>query len=561
MTTDPAKIAELEQWMKAKEGERFEFKEAKTSDSDFDRLARYCCALANEGGGRVILGVTDKRPRKVVGSEAFSQPEQTRKTLCAKLHLAINFEEIHHPGCREGSRVLVFTIPTRPIGMPVQYEGRHWSRREDSLVQLSSDRLREIFAESGHDFSADLCPGAKFADLDGDAIEDFRRRWIEKLRKVEKDHDAERIEALSPQDLLVDAEAVVDGQVTYAALVLFGTRKAVGRHLAQAEVVFEYRSSDASGPAQDREEYRRGFFTFYDELWERINLRNDKQDFQDGLFVTPIVTFNERPVREAVLNAASHRDYQLGGSIFLRQFPRRLEIDSPGGLPVGITLENILDRQKPRNRRIADIFTRCGLVERSGQGMNLIYEEAIRQGKPVPDFARTDQYQVGLTLYGTVQDPAFVRFVQKVGQETTKTFNTHDWIVLAGVARDGKVPKAHQGRVQRLLDLGLIERDGKRCMLSKKYYEFVGDKAAYTRRKGLAREQNLALLLKHITDNAATGSKREELCRVLPALPETHVQSLLKTLRRRLQAHPVGAKSASRWYPGPDPAGAADDPK
>ena len=195
--------------------------------------------------------------------------------------------------------------------------------------------------------------------------------------------------------------------MTHAGLILFGTQEAVTKRLAQAEVVFEYRSSDASGPAQDRKEFRQGFFCYFDDLWHQINLRNDKQDFQDGLFVTPIATFNERPVREAILNAVSHRNYQLGGSIFIRQFPRRLEIDSPGGLPLGITLDNILDRQNPRNRRIAEILTRCGLVERSGQGMNLIYEDLIRQSKPAPDFSRTDQYQVGLTLHGTVQDPQF----------------------------------------------------------------------------------------------------------------------------------------------------------
>ena len=123
--------------------------------------------------------------------------------------------------------------------------------------------------------------------------------------------------------------------------------------------------------------------------------------------MTPISTFSERAVREAILNAVSHRNYQLGGSVFVRQYPRRLEIDSPGGLPTGITLENILDRQNPRNRRVAEILTKCGLVERSGQGMNLIYEELIKQSKPAPDFARTDKFQVGLTLHGTVEDPSF----------------------------------------------------------------------------------------------------------------------------------------------------------
>src|SRR5437660_1414439 len=114
MTSDPAKIAELEEWMKAKEGEHFEFKEAK-NDYDFEKLVKYCCALANEGGGRIILGVTDKRPRRVVGSVAFDQPERTRKTLCDRLHLAIDFEEIQHPQ----GRVLIFHVPPRPFGTPV----------------------------------------------------------------------------------------------------------------------------------------------------------------------------------------------------------------------------------------------------------------------------------------------------------------------------------------------------------------------------------------------------------------------------------------------------------
>ena len=82
----------------------------------------------------------------------------------------------------------------------------------------------------------------------------------------------------------------------------------------------------------------------------------------------PIPTFNESVVREAILNAVSHRNYQLAGSVFIRQFPDRLVIESPGGLPNGISLDNILDRQIPRNRRIAEILALCGLVERSGQG-------------------------------------------------------------------------------------------------------------------------------------------------------------------------------------------------
>lgn len=549
--TDGSRITLLEEWMTDKEGENLEFKSAR-GGFHFEELGRYCCALANEGGGRIILGVTDARPRQVVGTKAFEQPERTRKGLCERIPLAIDFEEINHPDCAPDSRVLVFNVPPRPLGIPIKYDGRYWMRKEDSLVEMSEDRLRDIFAESGHDFSADVCPGLTMADLDAPAVGDFRRRWIAKAIKAEDQSLVERLQSLSPEQLLTDAEAIVDENLTYAALVLFGTQQAVSKHLAPAEVVFEYRSSDASGPAQDRKEFRKGFFCYYDELWNQINLRNDKQDFQEGLFVTPISTFNERPVREAILNAVSHRNYQLGGSIFIRQFPRRLEIDSPGGLPVGITLDNILDRQNPRNRRVAEILTRCGLVERSGQGMNLIYEELIKQSKPAPDFSRTDQYQVGLTLHGTVEDPAFVRFVEKVSRETTAFFSTHDWLLMSAASRGEKLPKGFENRVARLIDLGIIERGkGRTFMLSRRFYKFVGKTGDYTRKKGLDREHNLALLKKHIDENAAVGSKLDELCQVIPSLPRTHVQSLLQTLKRRGLAHPVGQRRAGVWYPGP----------
>src|SRR5262249_4154301 len=198
-----------------------------------------------------------------------------------------------------------------------------------------------------------------FADLSLGAIEDFRRRWSEKCRKAESGTQADRLGTLSPQQLLNDA-GVLDGeQVTYAGLILFGTRKAVGKHLAQAEVIWEYRAGEASGPAQARQEFREGFFGFYEQLWKSINTRNDTQSYQDGPRVLTIPTFGERPVREAVLNAVSHRDYQLGGSVFVRQFPRRLEIDSPRGVPGGGNVTDILDRQNPRKPPVPDAFTTC----------------------------------------------------------------------------------------------------------------------------------------------------------------------------------------------------------
>lgn len=210
--------------------------------------------------------------------------------------------------------------------------------------------------------------------------------------------------SLSVDQLLRDCEAITNDRITYVALVLFGKRESLGKHLPQAEIVFEYRSSEASGPASQREEFRVGFFSSYNRLWELINLRNDKQHYQDGFFVYDIPTFNEQVVREAILNAVSHRNYQMGGSVFIRQYQGRLVVESPGGFPNGISLESILDRQLPRNRRIAEILALCGLVERSGQGMNLIYELSIKEAKQLPDFTGTDEDFVSITLNGLVLD-------------------------------------------------------------------------------------------------------------------------------------------------------------
>ena len=71
--------AELRQAMLLQsESEHLEFKEAK-SDYDFDKLADYSCALGNEGGGSIILGVTDKMPRRIVGTTAFSNLDRTKE--------------------------------------------------------------------------------------------------------------------------------------------------------------------------------------------------------------------------------------------------------------------------------------------------------------------------------------------------------------------------------------------------------------------------------------------------------------------------------------------------
>jgi ATP-dependent DNA helicase RecG len=535
-------VQQLEDWLRGKENEHLEFKEAKNK-FDFGKLVRYCAALANEGGGSIVLGVTDRVPRKVVGTSAFTNIDRTKAGLVDRLRLRIDVDEIQH---RDG-RILIFTAPARPIGMPIPVDGAYWMRAGENLVPMTPDQLRRIFDEAGPDFSAETCPTATIADLDLGAIDSFRHRWYTRAKRA-------AILQCSIEQLLEDAELVSDDGVSYAALALLGTQSALGRFLAQAELIFEYRSSEIAGPAGQREEFREGFFLWYDRLWELVNLRNDRQHYQDGLFMVDVPTFNEGAIREAILNAVAHRDYRHAGSVFIRQFPQRIEIVSPGGFPQGITAENILDRQLPRNRRIADALARCGLVERSGQGANRIFEACIREGKALPDFTNTDAWQVSLTLHGKVQDGRFIRFLERVGSETQVSFDTHQLLILDLVHRDIDVPPELRSRLPKLVELGILERVGRgrgtRYLLSRRFHAAIGERGGYTRRRGLDRETSKELLHRHIRDHAKSGCPMADLQEVLPGHSRAQIKRLLDELRREGRARLEGVRRWARWYPG-----------
>ncbi len=433
-------------------------------------------------------------------------------------------------------------------GSAWQIGGRYLKRAGDELTALSDAELRLIFAETGPDFSADVCSTVSLSDLAPAAIAAYRDRWAKKS----SDH---RKRAWSDLETLNNAELLVDGGVTYAALILFGTKSVLARVLAQAEVIFEYRSSEASGPAADREEYREGFLLWHDSLWNRINLRNDRQSYQDGLFRMDVPTFDEVAVREALLNAVAHRDYRLGGSVFIRQYRHRLEMVSPGGFPAGITPENILDQQNPRNRRLAEALARCGLIERSGQGMNLMFEQAIRQGKPLPRFEGPLVHEVRLVLEGSIKSPAFVRFMEGLGEETLRSFSTYDFLALDYLHREQSLSEHLKARLPALVTAGAVEFVGRgrgiRYMLSRRLYAALGAKGEYTRKRGLDHETNKALLQKHLIEQGGEGSPLAELRQVLPSESSRGVQRLLEELRKEGRVVLRGQRRWARWSVAP----------
>lgn len=534
------RLEQLTAWMKAGEDEHLEFKEAKNR-FDFEELVKYCCALANEGGGHIVFGVTDKRPRRVVGSQAFEDLQRAKLGILDRLRLRVDAWEVEHPG----GRVLVFEVPSRPVGVPVHSNGAYWMRGGESLVPMTADRLRRIFDESQPDFSAEVCRDAALEDLNPQAIVVFRNRWSARARRTD-------LEELDTEHLLADADLYLPGRgLTYAALILFATEKAAARLLGQAELVFEYRSDPISISYQQRQELRSGFLLFEDQLWDLINARNEVHSLRDGLVRRDLPAFNEDAVREAILNAVCHRDYRLYGPTFVRQSPRRLEVVSPGGFPPDVNPSNILFRQSPRNRRLAEALARCGLVERSGQGADRMFKTALEEGKLPPDFSASTPESVSVVLNGAVQDESFVTFLDRISVEKQARFSVADLVVLDAVHRGLEIPEAVRNRLPDLVTLGAVERLGRsRLVLSRSFYMLKGKAGEYTRRAGLDRETHKELLLKHITSSGAVGAPFEELAQVLPQASRNEIKVLLREIKAAGRAHARGTTRAARWHAG-----------
>ncbi|SRR6266702_2883243 len=144
------------------EHQRLEFKEAK-NQFDTRKLSEYCVALANEGGGVLLLGVADQPPRAVVGTQAFPDTVHAAEKLFHSVGFRVDIDAVAHPA----GRVVVFHIPSRLRGTAYHLDGKYLMRAGEALVPMSEDQLRRIFGEGQPDCRSDWSHGATDTREDG----------------------------------------------------------------------------------------------------------------------------------------------------------------------------------------------------------------------------------------------------------------------------------------------------------------------------------------------------------------------------------------------------------
>lgn len=416
----------------------------------------YVVALANERGGLMVLGMQDRIPHDVCGSD-FAQGEvgQLEDAIYETLRIRVKAEELYE----DGKRVLVIKVPSRPIGRLLKYEGVALMRVGESLREMSDAEMLAILTEQEPDYSAKICEGLGMEDLDEEAIDKLVAMYADKQKNP-------TFAKLPVRQILNDLELLhANGKLTYAALILLGKREAIRRYLPQDEIIIEYRLYENSIPYTARQEYQEPLMLAIDKVWAYVNqpASNPLQHINDGPYIWDIPAFNEDAIREGVLNACIHRSMLIKSSVVIKQSPKSICIINAGGFPKGVDQYNLLTTASvPRAKLLCEVLQKTGLIERSGQGVDKVFYNCLAEGKALPDYSSSDAYQVCLRLCAEIEDPAFHLFVkneQKKRDEGNKLSVFH-LLALYDVKR-GMVERVNEDILQQLLDDGLVvDEDG-----------------------------------------------------------------------------------------------------
>jgi ATP-dependent DNA helicase RecG len=451
--------------------DKVEFKEAKTQyayNSGRKSVLGYISAIANEGGGYLVFGIKEASPHEICGSQAFEGKEgKLEQDVYRDLKVRIKTETLFD----NGKRVLIIKIPPRPIGKVLYFEDVPLMRVGESLTRMSDEIYFSILQEQEPDFSAKICEGLIYEDLDKTAIEKIKSLYADKQKNPS-------FLQIRDERMLSDLQLAVNGKLTYAALILLGKSDIIDRYLPQSRIIWEYRNTETQIHYDRRQTITEPFITGIDLVWNLIDqpTLNLNYPIQAGLVVYNIYDFNKEVIRECILNSYAHRDYTMTSDVVIKQYPQMIEIINPGGFPKGVSIDNILTvSSTPRNKLIADVLEKTGLVERSGQGVDKIYSETLAEGKRKPDYTRTNHYQVTLRIRTQIIDKSFAVFIRQYRNRTNDILSAEQVIALSEI-RDGNIINIHYETIEQLRQTGLIksvERSGLKFTLADDYFKLA----------------------------------------------------------------------------------------
>jgi ATP-dependent DNA helicase RecG len=531
------------------ENEVIEFKEANDNFSTSD-IGKYFSALSNEANLRskehawLVFGVRNKT-RKIVGTDYRMESERLQSLkmqVSQRTEPSITFRNIHEV-ITGGLRVILFEIPSAPIGIPISWNGHYYSRSGESLVSLGLNKLDEIRNQtSASDWTAKVVDEATLEHLDPVAIEKAREAYAKKYSNRFTDSE---IKKWSIPTFLDKARLTIAGKITRTALILLGKKES-------SHFLIPY-PSQITWKLEDKERayehFAPPFLLSTSELYQKIRNYQIRILPENSLIAVEVSKYDQRVILEALHNCIAHQDYTKNSRIIVTEYADKLSFENVGSFFEGIPEDYIAGTKTPRSYRnsfLAQAMAELKMIDTLGYGIHEMNTEQAKRFFPLPDYDLSEPGIVKVSIYGKIFDPAYSKLLI---QNPDLAFE--DIIALDRVQK--QLPLT-DGMIKRLRNAQLIEGRKPNFHISLKVAKVTDKKVDYVISRPQDDDYYAKLILDYLKSfGKATRQEINEL--LLKKLSDTFddlqknnkVKNLLTKLRRSGKIVNEGSRTSPVW--------------
>lgn len=401
--------------------------------SNLHDLAEVCVCFANAQGGTIVVGVENGQDgppaNQKINPEDVNNVISRLRGLTDGVGLA-NPDIITHIN---GGEYFVFKILPSTRTIATTSSGKVFIRITDKCYPVSSDELTNLAAEKNA-FQWELVTPLKITlgQADRKEINSFLQGIINSTKV------SDFIKSKSIEEILLHYQMLTpEGFLTNLGILWLGTpaqRARISYPLTVQYIVYNERG----------EKIRKRDWHFHQHNPKELLLEIEKEaaelnyttEIPDGLFRKQVRNYPKEVIRELLVNAIAHKRYTVSGDVFIEVHPDRLIITNPGGLPLGITKENILHERHRRNPHLIQTLHDMSLMEGEGSGYDLVYEKLGRDAKPLPEI-ESSLTKMSVTVFSGMVDKEVLSILDFVDKHYSLT--QREFITLGIIARERKI--------------------------------------------------------------------------------------------------------------------------
>lgn len=445
-------------------------------------------AFANARGGTVYFGVEDNG--KVTGCSDKLDTQQFIEAIYDKTRPPL-FVEADTLGY-EGKKVLSLTV---------RADGTTYATTDGKCLRRLGKNSKPYYPEEmSNKYNINQIADFSSKIIVESSENDINKLEIYKLKEKLKDRDeTSTLPAMDDMAFLKDLGLIVEEngitKLTIAGLLFVGKEKSIRKMLPQAETIYLRYDESNLEEYKSRLDLKLPIISTLDRLIEKIQDYNNITYIQVGIYRLEISDFSEKVFQEALLNALAHRDYENMASVYVKHYPDKIVIENPGGFLDGINENNIITHASfPRNKLIAETLQHLRYVQRTGQGVDIIYRSIVSNGKPYPIYAHYGDF-VRLSIYGATDNTEFVKFVIQAQEKNQVRFSLSELMILRYIVDNERIQlkqasiltqtNINETRIalNNLKRLNLIETVGNQYMLTSVVYDAVKTNIEYVQDK------------------------------------------------------------------------------